>query len=287
MDEMLYLDILRKLHTKFNEKIAKIESHTVKCKCCDADAPYLGSVDFSKTCHDRHGVKVFQNTGCEVPYQKCLNCGFIFSTYADDWTAEELQKLIYNEEYHKTDGILPGWEEGLVNTRKKASYSRGDVLIQNFGLSPEQNIKILDFGSGGNPGATGLCFLDKNFDLTSYEPFCYNGKANTQLKYHKYDFIYAVETIEHVVDFDELCRFMATHLSDTGMLHIQTALHPNPTNQTVLDSWYISPKNGHFSIFTHKAIFMLFKSIGINLMITPFGMVGFKNKPLFKNNIFV
>ena len=43
---------------------------------------------------------------------------------------------------------------------------------------------------------------------------------------------------------------MANHLSDTGMLHIQTALHPHPTDHTVLDSWYISPKNGHLSIFT-------------------------------------
>ena len=62
MDEMLYLDVLRKEHTKFYEKIPNIQSYKVKCKCCGADAPYIGSVDFSKTCHDRLGDKVFKNT---------------------------------------------------------------------------------------------------------------------------------------------------------------------------------------------------------------------------------
>ena len=45
MDEMLYLDSLRKEHAKFCENI---QTYTVKCKCCGADAPYLGDVDFSK-----------------------------------------------------------------------------------------------------------------------------------------------------------------------------------------------------------------------------------------------
>jgi len=288
MDEMLYLDVLRKEHTKFYEQVPNIESYKVKCKCCGADAPYIGNVDFSKTCHDRFGDKVFKNTDCEVPYQKCVKCGFIFSTYADDWTAEKMQKLIYNEEYHKSDGLSPGWEEGLSNPRKTVSYLNGEKLIKNFGLSQEQNIQILDFGSGGNPGPTGLCFIDKGFDLTSYDPYSATGKANTQLKHDKYDFIYSIEVFEHILNLDELCRFMATHLSDRGMLHIQTLLHPLQTDHTVLDnSWYISPKNGHFSIFTFRAIFILFKSVGINVMNTPFGLVGFKNKPLFKNNIFV
>ena len=284
MDEMLYLDSLRKEHAKFCENI---QTYTVKCKCCGADAPYLGDVDFSKTCHDRYGKKVFQNTGCDVPYQKCENCGFIFSTYADNWTSKEMKKLIYNEEYNKSDGVVPGWEEGLSDPRKSISYLNGEKLIQDYGLSKEQNIRILDFGSGGNPGNTGLCFLDKGFDLTSYDPYSANGDTNIELKHDKYDFIYSIEVFEHVVDLGKLCRFMSSHLSDTGMLHIQTLLHPNQTDHTILDSYYISPKNGHFSIFTFLSIFILFKSFGINVMNSPCGLVGFKNKPLFKNNIFV
>ena len=284
MDEMLYLDSLRKEHAKFCENI---QTYTVKCKCCGADAPYLGDVDFSKTCHDRYGKKVFQNTGCDVPYHKCENCGFIFSTYADNWTSKEMKKLIYNEEYNKSDGVVPGWEEGLSDPRKSISYLNGEKLIQDYGLSKEQNIRILDFGSGGNPGNTGLCFLDKGFDLTSYDPYSANGDTNIELKHDKYDFIYSIEVFEHVVDLGKLCRFMSSHLSDTGMLHIQTLLHPDQTDHTILDSYYISPKNGHFSIFTFLSIFILFKSFGINVMNSPCGLVGFKNKPLFKNNIFV
>ena len=100
MDEMLYLDVLRKEHTKFYEKIPNIESYKVKCKCCGADAPYIGNVDFSKTCHDRFGDKVFKNTDCEVPYQKCLKCGFIFSTFAD-------QKSLSLPSFSKTSNLSP------------------------------------------------------------------------------------------------------------------------------------------------------------------------------------
>jgi hypothetical protein len=262
-----------------------MDKSALECKCCGSMAPILGNVDFAKTCTDRLGVAVFENTGCLVPYHKCSKCGFIFTTFADEWSDNTISEMIYNEEYGKADGVMPGWEAGKNDPRQTISYKTGVKLINNFGIASDQGLKLLDYGAGGNPGPTGLCFEDKGFDLTSYEPYLCDGAS--QLKHEKYDLIYSIEVFEHVINLTDLTNFMAHHLSDRGLMYVQTMIHPHPSEEDILGSWYIAPRNGHFSIFTFPAIFLLFKRVGINIVQTPLGMVGFKNKPLFKNNIFI
>ena len=80
---------------------------------------------------------------------------------------------------------------------------------------------------------------------------------------------------------------MSSHLSDTGMLHIQTLLHPNQTDHTILDSWYICTEKWAFFYiyFCFNFYFVQISWYQCNEFSIWFG--GFKNKPLFKNNIFV
>ena len=281
---MSYLKELKNLIHSQNSFKENSDMSPLECKCCGSVAPLLGNVDFAKTCTDRLGTAVFENTGCLVPYHKCSKCGFIFTTFADEWPENTISKMIYNEEYGKADGVMPGWEAGESDPRQTISYKNGLKLIDNLGINGDQGLQVLDFGAGGNPGLTGMCFKDKGFDLTSYEPYLCDGAM--QLKYDKYDLIYSIEVFEHVINLTNLCNFMAHHLSDRGLMFVQTLIHPHPAGEDILESWYIAPRNGHFSIFTFPAIFLLFKRVGINIVQTPMGMVGFKNKPLFKNNIF-
>ena len=254
----------------------------VECKCCSGNAPIIGLADFNKSCHDRHGTPAFSPSNVSVPYHKCENCGFIFSIYCDAWNGLNFSAHIYNSEYEKADGVIPGFEEGINDPTKTISYQNGVNLINAFGINPEQNLKILDFGSGGNPGPTGLAFLDRGFNLKSYEPYLNHivQVADDQ----RFDIIFAIEVIEHIVDLDEALSFFDKHLSDNGLLHIQTGLHPHPSNKEIMNSWYIAPRNGHFSVFTQNALEHLFKKIGINIVSTSFGVLGFKNKPNFANN---
>ena len=269
-------------HKSFKENV---DQNALDCKCCGSIAPILGTVDFAKTCMDRLGAAVFEKTECLVPYHKCSKCGFIFTNFADEWPDNTISQMIYNDDYGKADGVMPGWEAGENDPRQTISYKNGLKLINNLGITGDQGLQVLDYGAGGNPGSTGLCFEDKGFDLTSYEPYLRDGV--TQLKYDKYDLIYSIEVFEHVINLTNLCDFMARHLSDRGLMYVQTLIHPHPAGEDILESWYIAPRNGHFSIFTFPAIFLLFKRVGINIVQTPMGMVGFKNKPLFKNNIFI
>ena len=106
----------------------------------------------------------------------------------DDWSSEDFKEKIYNDDYHKADGALPGYENAKP---REISYKNGVRLSNLLNGSPKE-IMSLDYGSSGNPGNTGLGLIDNGFDLFS-EPYL---NETTELP-HKFDFIYLIEVIEH------------------------------------------------------------------------------------------
>ena len=259
-------------------------THPIPCKCCNADSPFIGSLDFNKTCMDRLGKRTFDLSPIEVKYNKCSNCGFIFTNHMDNWTAEEFKDKVYNSEYGLADGVIPGFEAGIEDPLQTISYGNG-ANIANFFLDSKDQIKVLDFGAGGNPGNTGLALIDKGFDVTSYEP--YMADQAVEIKYHQYDLIIAIEVIEHCHNLNEVGDLLSKLLSRDGILWIQTLIHPHPAENDILSSWYIAPRNGHISIFTLPALTALFRRYEINVVQTAFGLIGFKHLPTFKNVLFV
>ena len=202
----------------------------------------------------------------------------------DNWSTEEFKLNIYNSEYGLADGVIPGFENGIEDPRKTVSYGNG-ANIANLFTQSKEIIKVLDYGSGGDPGNTGLALIDQGFDVTSYEP--YLAEHASKIKYHSYDLIIMIEVIEHCHNLSEVGDLMNKLLSRDGILWIQTALHPHPAESDILNSWYIAPRNGHISIFTLPALTLFFRRYGINVVQTAFGIFGFKNLPTFKNALFV
>jgi 2-polyprenyl-6-hydroxyphenyl methylase/3-demethylubiquinone-9 3-methyltransferase len=254
---------------------------SLKCKCCGGQANFKGTIDFNRTCHDRIAGRVFPVSDLLLPYYVCANCGFIFTPYMDQWSAAKFKELIYNDEYSKADGALPGYEN--ATRRETISYKNG-LRLADMLEGSQGSINILDYGAGGDPGDTGLALLDKGFELYSYEPYLSTSK---DLPSGKFDYIYLIEVIEHCHNLDDVLGFISSRMARDGLIHIQTLLHPLPTPDDILNSWYISPRNGHISIFTFEALVLLFRQHGINIVNTAFGVVGFKEKPKFKNKYFI
>ncbi len=254
---------------------------TINCKCCGGRANFKGTIDLNKTCHDRIAGRVFPVSNTLIPYYVCVNCGFIFTPYMDQWTMSKFKEIIYNDEYFKADGVLPGYENA---TRRETNSYKNGLRIADLLDGAQEQISILDYGAGGNPGDTGLALLDKGFDLHSYEPHFSN---ESNLPAGKFDYIYLIEVIEHCHKLDEVANFISKRLASDGMVHIQTLLHLLPTPENILQSWYISPRNGHISIFTFEALALLFRRHGINIVKTVFGIIGFKEKPKYKNKYFL
>jgi SAM-dependent methyltransferase len=248
----------------------------IQCKCCDADAIFLGNLDFNCGHADKiitvEKPYISEN---DVPYYRCVNCGFIFTNHMDNWSLEEFREKIYKT----TDAFIAKEEP-----RSTVSYQIGQ-RIASFFQQAKNEIRVLDFGSAGNPGNLGLALVDSGFDLTSYEPYLEDDA--TSLKHPQYDLIISVEVFEHCHDLNDIGNQMKKLLSRDGVIWIQTLLHPHPADVEVLKSWYITPSNGHISIFTLPALTLFFRRFGINVVQTAFGILAFKRLPTYANTLFV
>jgi 2-polyprenyl-6-hydroxyphenyl methylase/3-demethylubiquinone-9 3-methyltransferase len=252
------------------------------CKCCGERTAHLGDVDFNKSCMDRFGQRAFPPSEVMVPYYSCGRCGFIFTDFMDQWSRADFLEKVYNDDYRIADPplLVAG---GASPPKDTIAYHNGLMLASRL-RGAEREIRILDFGAGGNPGLTGSALIDSGFQLDSYEPnFVEGGPEPTGV----YDVIVMIEVIEHCHDLQEVMTKISSWLSDYGFVYISTALHPAKHDKDILGSWYIAPRNGHISIFTLPAISILFRRYGINLVQTMFGLLAFRQKPRFRSDFFV
>lgn len=252
------------------------------CKCCRSAATFeLGVVDFNKSCMDRFGERVFPPSEVLVPYYSCRNCGFIFTDFMDGWTREDFVARVYNDEYRKADPALM-IEGGSAYPKDTLAYHGGLSLAARL-RGAEDQIRILDFGAGGDPGIAGSALIDQGFKVDSYEPNFIEPREPQGL----YQVIVLTEVIEHCHDLDDVVTKIARHLAPDGLVVISTMLHPPRHDASVLNSWYIAPRNGHISIFSLPALAVLFRRYGLNVAQTLFGLLAFREKPRFRNDFFV
>jgi hypothetical protein len=256
-----------------------LEAPTV-CKICNSGVKLVGSIDANKCCLDRLGKRALPISDVMVPYYSCNNCGFIFTNFMDKWTPEDFKRDIYNDDYARINPPIPGRD--VVPFKETPSYQKGLYIAAHFDGS-QSEIRVLDYGSGGNPGPTGQALIDKGFQVHSYEPYRGDGAQPDG----KYDLIICIEVLEHCHDLKYVTEFMKRLLSRDGMIWIQTLVHPHPAPDDILSSWYISPRDGHVSIHTFWSLTLLFNLVGMNLVQTPRGMFAFRRIPTFRNQIFV
>jgi 2-polyprenyl-6-hydroxyphenyl methylase/3-demethylubiquinone-9 3-methyltransferase len=198
----------------------------------------------------------------------------------DAWTPDDFKRNIYNSEYVKADPPIPGRTN--VPLHENPSYLKGKFIASCFEGSQDE-IRVLDFGAGGNPGPTGQGLIDEGFHVHSYEPY----RADAPQPDGRFELIVAVEVLEHCHDFRFVAEFMRKHLSRDGLVWVQTMIHPHPAPEDILNSWYIAPRNGHISIHTFLSLTMLFNSIGMNFVQTAMGLFAFRQLPAFPNKIFL
>jgi len=200
------------------------------CKLCGHPAPLFDITDFNKFCSA--DCFAYGLSGVIVPYVRCSECNFIFTTFFDDWTPDDFRQHIYNEDYVKVDGEY-------LNVRPARTAEQVGIQLQ-----PLKDLRFLDFGGGAGVFAEQMRKM--GFDrIESYDPF-----AQPIRPEGKFDIVFSFEVVEHSPTPNETFADIFGFLSEGGAAIIGTNLQPPDIEKTRLSWWYAAPRNGHVSLYS-------------------------------------
>ncbi|MFZ6843484.1 class I SAM-dependent methyltransferase [Undibacterium sp. RuTC16W] len=243
----------------------------IKCTVCGALSPLYDVVDFNKSCEEPRG-KFLELSGNPVYYALCSKCGFCFSPEISNWSLEEFEEKIYNNDYINVD-------PDYVQVRPKGNAAN---LIAMFG-SQARFIKHLDYGGGS--GLLSSILNESNWQSTTYDPFVDRSFNINELG--KFDLITAYEVFEHVPDPHHLMSNISSLLSNNGILLFSTLLTDGQIRKNErLSWWYASPRNGHISLFSKNSLMILAQRYGYTMASFSDGFhVFFKKIPAWAKHV--
>ena len=207
------------------------------CKVCAAPTRLFDSVDFNQHCGAPPSM--FGESGIAVEYYRCDRCGFLFTNLIDDWSAAELSEFIYNADYIKID------PEYLGARAQRTAEHLAPLLISC------RDLRILDYGSGS--GAFAQSMGAHGFKkVASYDPL-----SSPQPPRGTFDLITCFEALEHAPQPLDTFAEIAGKLSRKGVVLIGQSLQPDDIEEIRGQWWYLAPRNGHVSFFTHDTFLEL------------------------------
>lgn len=204
-------------------------------------------LDSARSCEDRK-APVFPPSGELVTYHRCTRCGFIFCPDFDALSDAEMAELIYNDDYIRAD---PGFADERPRYFAKA-------LISLFAGLP-RDVRALDFGGGKGLLAQLLRASGSMDCYDSYDPYFDTGRVPNST----YDIVTAFEVMEHSRDPLGTFRAARACLKPCGVLLFSTQLQPPRVDA---GWWYIAPRNGHFSIYSHASLRRLGRRLGMRTL---------------------
>jgi SAM-dependent methyltransferase len=231
-------------------RLRPLGSEMRPCKICGGPAPLYGVDDFNRSCLEHQGLVYLPRLGLPVHYQRCSDCGFLFTASFDDWTETEFKQFIYNDDYIKVD---PDYLEARPT-------SNAAVMIAQLG-EDRARMRILDYG-GGN-GLLAQRLREAGFThVETYDPFTpeFSKRPDT-----KFDLISSYETLEHLPDPLSAIDTMVDMLTPAGVVLFSTLLQPPELEQMGMTWWYIGPRNGHVSLFSPKALAIAWQRHGFTV----------------------
>lgn len=222
----------------------------VPCKICDSHATPFDLVDFNKTGH--HSKYPYGVAGIPVRYDRCDNCGFIFTGFFDSFTADQWSEYVYNDEYYI--GVDPEYAE--IRPQYNARWF-STLLAGRKG-----SLLGLDYG-GGN-GRTVELMRTMGWAYDCWDPFGHTDMAPENAG--RYNFCSSMEVFEHTPDPVGSLRSLVEKCSpDKLMIMIGTGAHDGiVTDETRLNWWYAAPRNGHISLYSKKSLEMLAAKFGLD-----------------------
>ncbi len=230
-----------------NALLTPICDPQTRCKCCGAMATRYGVVDFHKNCEIYRCNALFGVSGVPIYYYRCPACRFIFTTAFDQFTHDDFQRYVYNEEYPLID---PDYQ----HTRPRYNAS---ILCNLF--SACKPATILDYGCGN--GLLAQTLREAGFPrVDTYDPFVAHFSARPA---ERYDCVVCFEVIEHSTDPLQTLTDIDGFVKDNGMIFLLTLVQPADIDQQGLNWWYAGPRNAHISLHSNTSLECLARRLGM------------------------
>ena len=208
------------------------------CPVCAGHCVPCDVVDFHKSCVEEKGL-FLSLSGIPVYYFLCEECGFVFAPEFASWTPADFARFIYNQQYAEID----------PDFKKVRPEINAQGLLKLF---PQmQGVTHLDYGGGA--GYLSELLRQADWDSRTYDP--YAGEHRMLAPGSRFQLITSFEVFEHVPDPRKLLDDLAEMLDDDGLLFFSTELSDGKVQRHKrIDWWYVSPRNGHISIFSKESL---------------------------------
>ena len=221
-----------------------IDKKNRPCKICGADSVRFDTLDFNKVCGPTHAYFESQ-TGIQVPYMKCKKCGFIFTVFFDNFTAQDWTDYVYNSNYYEF--VDPDYK--IIRPQRNAQFL--DYLLES------SKIGWLGLDYGGGNGLTAQLLIQRGYNFDTYDPFGVNTVKQENIGF--YNFCSCFQVAEHSIDPDAMISdILRLCNKDRVVILIGTQTHKKSLAKGSLASWwYAAPRNGHVSLFSNQSLAML------------------------------
>jgi len=225
-----------------------INPQPTACKICDGASPLFGVVDFHKSCIEARG-KCLNVSGKPIYYRRCDACGFLFTEAFDDWSAQAFVKYIYNDDY-----VLVDPDYAAARPTNNAG-----VIAKAF-QAARAEVSILDYGGGS--GLLARLLRESGFRAATYDPFsAFSARPEGQ-----FEVITCFEVMEHAPFPNNIVADMSGLLAKEGVLLFSTLTQPANFAELGLGWWYVAPRNGHVSLYSSRALAILFEKQGMQIV---------------------
>lgn len=257
-----------------SQLVSQVTAAPPRCKICNGETRLFGRCDFHENVKIHYGFfsEGIAKSGVELDYFRCPACGFLFTTFMDDWDGNKFATFIYNKDYPVLDGSFNGARSGAL----------ANILYLGFRDSlPE--LSIMDYG-GGSGIATALLSAFGTKRVVTYDPFA----AGAKRPEGKFNIVCCFEVFEHATKPKDLVADLMSFVdTDNGFLFMSTEFQPPDIETQKTGWWYIAPRVGHVSFYNQGAFEMLFAAHRLRFLhVERHTHIAFKQWPLWAHHFF-